>query len=159
MSGLAHSRCRRGVVGCLGNLAGASFIQCLVVVRFERASSNALAIARHFEHHAALEGVLYPGLASHPGHEIACRQMLDGFGGMLSLLVRGDELAAQRVASHTQLFIPATSLGGVENQIVEPGNHQQPKGETLEADSRIVLDVKRRHDKIDVGVAAADLIF
>ena len=86
-------------------------------LRYERQSANALAIARHFEHHPRLEAVLYPGLESHPGHEIAARQMQGGFGAMLSLLLAGDADAARRVATRTRLFVPATSLGGVESLI------------------------------------------
>ena len=85
-------------------------------LRFEAASANALAIARHFEGHDALEAVLYPGLESHPGHEVARRQMTGGFGGMMSLLTRTEEEAAA-VARSTRVFVPATSLGGVESLI------------------------------------------
>ena len=86
-------------------------------IRFDKASENAMKIARHFEQHPALDGVLYPGLKSHPGHGIAKRQMKDGFGGMMSLLVKGGFDEAQRVACRTNLFITATSLGGVESLI------------------------------------------
>ena len=86
-------------------------------LRYERQAANALAIARHFEHHPGLEAVLYPGLESHPGHAIAARQMKDGFGAMLSLLVAGDADDAKRIATRTRLFVPATSLGGVESLI------------------------------------------
>ena len=86
-------------------------------LRYERQSSNAQAIARHFEHHPGLEAVLYPGLESHPGHATASRQMNGGFGAMLSLLVAGDADDARRVATRTRLFVPATSLGGVESLI------------------------------------------
>ena len=86
-------------------------------LRYERQSANALAIARHFEHHPGLEAVLYPGLESHPGHAMAARQMQGGFGAMLSLLLAGDAEAARRVATRTRLFVPATSLGGVESLI------------------------------------------
>jgi cystathionine gamma-synthase len=86
-------------------------------LRFERASASALEIARHFEGHARLQAVLYPGLESHPGHAVARRQMTAGFGGMLSLLVDGGAAAARAVAAGTQLFVPATSLGGVESLI------------------------------------------
>ncbi len=86
-------------------------------LRFERASENALKIAQHFEGHKGVETVLYPGLASHPGHEIAARQMQNGFGGMLSLLIKGGEQKARDVARFTQVFFPATSLGGVESLI------------------------------------------
>jgi cystathionine gamma-synthase len=86
-------------------------------LRFEKASASALEIARHFEHHPKLERVLYPGLESHPGHDIARRQMTRGFGGMLSLLVKGGADAARELAGHTDLFLRATSLGGVESLI------------------------------------------
>ena len=86
-------------------------------LRYERQAANALAIARHFEHHPKLEAVLYPGLESHPGHATAARQMRGGFGAMLSLLLAGDADAARRVATRTRLFVPATSLGGVESLI------------------------------------------
>ena len=86
-------------------------------LRFARASESALAIARRFEGHPALAGVLYPGLESHPGHAVARRQMTKGFGGMLSLLVKGGAVEALGVATRTRLFVPATSLGGVESLI------------------------------------------
>ena len=79
--------------------------------------ANALAIARHFSEHPQVEQVLYPGLEHHPSHEIAKRQMTSGFGGMLSILVRGDAATAKRVATRTQIWVPATSLGGVESLI------------------------------------------
>jgi cystathionine gamma-synthase len=84
-------------------------------VRYRQCSANALAIARHFERHPALAGVLYPGLASHPGHAIAKRQMTDGFGGMMSLLVKGGFDDAKRLCTRLRVIVPATSLGGVES--------------------------------------------
>ena len=86
-------------------------------LRYERASETALAIARHLESHPKVERVLYPGLPSHPGHEVAKKQMKFGFGGMLSFLVKGDAAQARRLAGAMQVFIPATSLGGVESLI------------------------------------------
>ena len=86
-------------------------------LRYERQAANAMAIARHFEHHPKLKAVLYPGLESHPGHEVAARQMRGGFGAMLSLLVAGNADDAKGVATRTRLFVPATSLGGVESLI------------------------------------------
>ena len=86
-------------------------------LRYERASENALALARHFRDHPRVAGVLYPGLENHPGHAVAVRQMTGGFGGMLSLLVAGDYGKAHDVARFVQVFLPATSLGGVESLI------------------------------------------
>ena len=101
-------------------------------VRYERQAANAMAVARHFEGHPKLDAVLYPGLGSHPGHAAAKRQMTRGFGAMLSLLVAGGAEAARRVAARTRLFVPATSLGGVESLIehrasVEGPNSAAPK--------------------------------
>jgi cystathionine gamma-synthase len=84
-------------------------------VRYRQASANAQAIASHFERHAKVERVLYPGLASHAGHAIARRQMRDGFGGMLSLLVKGNLTEARAVCTRLKVIVPATSLGGVES--------------------------------------------
>ena len=81
-------------------------------VRYERQAANALAIARHFERHRAVEGVLYPGLESHPGHAVAKRQMNGGFGAMLSLLVPGGADGAKRVATRTRSSCPRRPLAG-----------------------------------------------
>jgi cystathionine gamma-synthase len=86
-------------------------------LRYERASANALAIARAFERHPRVERVLYPGLTSHPGHAVAARQMTGGFGGMLSLLIAGGFEPARDVARFCRVLVPATSLGGVESLI------------------------------------------
>jgi cystathionine gamma-synthase len=71
---------------------------------------------------------MYPGLASHPGHDVAQRQMKGGFGGMVSIRIRGDGPAALRVATATKLFRPATSLGGVESLIEHRATLEGPHG-------------------------------
>ncbi len=86
-------------------------------LRVEKATANALAIARHFENHPALEAVLYPGLPSHPGHAVARRQTDGQFGGMMSIIVKGSEQTAIDVTRFCELFYPATSLGGVESLV------------------------------------------
>lgn len=85
-------------------------------VRIARQSGSAASIAQWLVEQSAVEAVFYPGLASHPGHDIACRQMQSG-GGVLSFLVRGDESAARRFAASTRVFQQATSLGGVESLV------------------------------------------
>jgi cystathionine gamma-synthase len=84
-------------------------------VRYRHASAAALTIARHFENHPLVERVVYPGLASHPGHAIAKAQMTDGFGGMMSLLIKGGFEEAKKFCTKLNLIIPATSLGGPES--------------------------------------------
>jgi len=95
-------------------------------LRVGRASDNALAIARHFEGHPKLAAVLYPGLESHPGHGVAARQMSGGFGGMLSLRVRGGAETALAVAKAVRLIVRATSLGGVESLIEHRASVEGP---------------------------------
>jgi len=80
-------------------------------------ATSATTLAARLETHPALSHVLYPGLARHPGHDIACRQMQGGFGGMLSIRLEGGEAAAVATASKVRLWKRATSLGGVESLI------------------------------------------
>jgi cystathionine gamma-synthase len=86
-------------------------------LRVRKACESALALAEHFEGHAHVEAVIYPGLPSHKGHEIAKRQMDGGFGGMMSIQVKGGAEAALNVARRCKVFTRATSLGGVESLI------------------------------------------
>jgi cystathionine gamma-synthase len=88
-----------------------------LALRVERASTNAQAIAEFLERHPGVERVLYPGVASHPQHEVARRQMTGGFGGLLSFLVKGGAKDALAVAGRLQVILRATSLGGIESLI------------------------------------------
>lgn len=86
-------------------------------LRIRKACESAMAIAEHFEGHANVKAVMYPGLPNHPGHEIARRQMDGGFGGMLSLRMKGGADSALAVVKRCKVFTRATSLGGVESLI------------------------------------------
>ena len=97
-----------------------------LALRYRKSSQNALQLAQHFENDPRLERVLYPGLESHPGHEIAKRQMTDGFGGMLSLLVKGGAEQAIAVAANLRLIVRATSLGGVESLVEHRASIEGP---------------------------------
>ncbi|AUG52633.1 trans-sulfuration enzyme family protein [Thalassospira marina] len=97
-----------------------------VAIRVERASENAMAIARHFENHPEIEQVQYPGLESHIGHDIAKKQMQGGFGGMLSLRVKGGTERAIAFHNACKLFKRATSLGGVESLIEHRASVEGP---------------------------------
>lgn len=88
-----------------------------LALRVERMSENAQKLAEYLVDHPGVEGVLYPGLPSDPGHELASRQMKGGFGGLLSVLVKGDMDRALEVAGRLGLFVRATSLGGVESLV------------------------------------------
>ena len=117
-------------------------------VRYERQAANALAIARHFERHPGVEAVLYPGLESHPGHAVAKRQMTGGFGAMLSLLVPGGAEGAKRVATRTRLFVPATSLGGVESLIEHRATVEGPHSTVPANLLRVSVGIERAQDLI-----------
>lgn len=84
-------------------------------LRVAAACSNAMAIAQRFEKHPKLSHVLYPGLASHPGHAVAKRQMAGGYGGMISLRLKAGEPAAKDFTGRLRVFKRATSLGSVES--------------------------------------------
>ena len=86
-------------------------------LRINKACESALILAKHFEGHASVEAVIYPGLQSHPGHELARRQMDGGFGGMLCIQVKGGAEEALNIVKKCNVFTRATSFGGVESLI------------------------------------------
>jgi methionine-gamma-lyase len=102
-------------------------------VRVERQCKTAMAVARFLEAHRKVDRVHYPGLASHPDHRLARRQMRD-FGGMLSFDVKGGIAAARRVCDRVQIFSLAASLGGVESLVVLPAytSHYRMSAEELQ---------------------------
>ena len=90
-----------------------------LAVRMREHEHNAMAVAQFLEGHPAIEKVIYPGLASHPQHALAKRQM-SGFGGMVSCIVKGGFEGARKLLERTKLFALAESLGGVESLIGHP---------------------------------------
>jgi len=123
-----------------------------LAVRMERHCANAAGVAEFLSGHPAVATVYYPGLASHPGHELAAKQM-SGFGGMVSFTLAGGEAAARAVCGATRLFALGGSLGGVESLIAYPPtmSHFPMQGTELAADPALV--------RLSVGIeAAADLI-
>jgi cystathionine gamma-synthase len=114
-------------------------------LRVAHASASALRIAEHLAGHPQVVEVLYPGLQTHAGHAVAARQMDGGFGGMMSIRVKGGVDAALNVARHVQLFVRATSLGGVESLI----EHRA----TVEGDDSPVPDDLLR---LSVGIEDTD---
>jgi cystathionine gamma-synthase len=103
-------------------LRGMRTLEARVMAQAEGAELLATALSRHPE----VAEVLYPGLARHPGHDIAARQMTGGFGGMLSIRVRGGEQAAIDTAARVSLWKRATSLGGVESLIEHRASIEGP---------------------------------
>ena len=124
-------------------LRGASTLH----LRVRAQSTNAQQVAGHLAKHPAVEQVFYPGLASHPGHALAARQM-SGFGAMLSFTVRGGEAAAMRTAARVKLFTRATSLGGVESLIEHRASVEGPETRTPRHLLRISVGVEHPADLI-----------
>lgn len=123
-----------------------------LVLRMQRHSENAMAVAHFLDDHPAVDAVLYPGLPGHPGHEVAARQMT-GFGGMVSVRMRGGRGAALDLCASTKVFILAESLGGVESLIEHPGamTHASTAGSQLEVPDDLV--------RLSVGIEdVADLL-
>jgi len=110
-----------------------------LAVRMERHCANAMAVAEMLAAHPAVASVRYPGLAGHPGHALARRQMRD-FGGMVSCVLAGGAAAAEALVGGTRLFTLAESLGGVESLIGYPArmSHASLAGTALAADPGLV---------------------
>lgn len=117
-------------------------------LRVRQASASALAIAEHFENHPRIERVAYPGLPSHPGHDIARRQMQGGYSGMLSLLIRGDEQDALDMVNRCRVFIPATSLGGVESLIEHRYSIEGPDSPIPKNLVRLSIGIEQTEDLV-----------
>jgi cystathionine gamma-synthase len=126
---------RAQIGGTLGSFESWLLVRGLrtLYLRVRAASASAQLIAEHFHGHPLVAEVLYPGLASAHGHEIAKRQMHDGYGGMLSIRTAGGEAAAIATAAGTTLWKRATSLGGVESLIEHRASVEGP-GSPVPAD-------------------------
>lgn len=120
-----------------------------LVLRMQRHSENAAAVAEFLDEHPAVSQVLYPGLPAHRGHDVAAAQMR-GFGGMVSVRMRGGRAAAEKLCAGTQIFILAESLGGVESLIELPGamTHASTAGSQLEVPDDLV--------RLSVGIEDID---
>ena len=109
---------------------------------------NARAIAEMLASHKNVERVHYPGLASHPRHEIARKQMSD-FGGMLSFLIRGGREEALRVTSRVKVIVRATSLGGTESLIEHRASSEGPASRTPQNLLRMSVGLENTQDLLD----------
>jgi cystathionine gamma-lyase len=121
-------------------------------LRMERHCSNAMRLAEWLAGHPRVERVLYPGLTSHSGHDIAARQM-KAFGGMLSVVLKGDLDYARRVLERCEVFALAESLGGVESLIEHPAIMTHA---SIPAETRRSLGISDTLIRISVGIEDFD---
>ena len=110
-----------------------------LAVRMREHERNAQAVAQFLNEHTAIEKVIYPGLPSHPQHALA-REQMRGFGGMISVIVKGGGAVANQMVARTKLFTLAESLGGVESLIEVPAGmtHASVAGSKLEVPAGLV---------------------
>jgi cystathionine gamma-lyase len=120
-----------------------------LALRMQRACDSALAIAKWLSTRKDVERVIYPGLPSHPQHELAKRQMLGGFGGIISVELKGDVNTAKRMLERTRLFTLAESLGGVESLIEHPAIMTHA---SIPADQRAALGISDALIRLSVGI-------
>jgi len=121
-------------------------------LRMKAHCENAQALAEFLDAHPAVEHVIYPGLASHPQHALAKRQM-DGFGGIISVRIKGGYEAAKRFCERTELFTLAESLGGVESLVNHPAVMTHA---SVPAARRAELGMHDDLVRLSVGVEALD---
>jgi cystathionine gamma-lyase len=127
-----------------------------LALRMERHCASALRIAAWLEARPDVERVSYPGLASHPQHDLARRQMIGGFGGIVSVVLKRDLEGTRRMLERTQLFTLAESLGGVESLIEHPAIMTHA---SIPAEQRRALGILDSFVRLSVGIEdAGDLI-
>jgi cystathionine gamma-lyase len=120
-----------------------------LALRMQRACDSALAIAKWLSSRKDVERVIYPGLPSHPQHELAKRQMHGGFGGIISVELKGDVDTAKRMLERTRLFTLAESLGGVESLIEHPAIMTHA---SIPAEQRAALGISDTLIRLSVGI-------
>jgi len=149
-------------LGFLQNAVGAipGAFDCFLVnrglktlaLRMERHCANGCAVAQWLERHSKVERVIYPGLPSHPQHDLARRQMR-GFGGMVTAVLKGGEIEARRFLEHCELFTLAESLGGVESLIEHPAIMTHA---SVPAEVRAALGIGDALVRLSVGIEDLD---
>jgi cystathionine gamma-synthase len=122
-----------------------------LALRVNASSANAIQIAEFLRGHDAVAEVLYPGLPTHPDHDIALRQMTGGFGGMLSLRVKGGEAAAKAAAGRVRVLRQAISFGSTETVIEHRAGMEGPDSPTPRDLLRLSVGIE------NVGDLLADL--
>ncbi|MFN0179002.1 MAG: trans-sulfuration enzyme family protein [Gemmatimonadales bacterium] len=124
-------------------------------IRVQRQNASGLAIATWAETQAAIEAVVYPGLPSHPDHQLA-KQLLDGFGGMVGLVIRGGSAGAERFLRRLRIVAHAPSLAGVESLVSEP---RLTSHVSLTPEGRAAIGIEDGFVRLSAGIEdVADLI-
>ena len=123
-----------------------------LAVRMERHCENAFKIANFLEGHEAIAKIYYPGLASHPNHDVAKKQM-NGYGGMITVVLKGGLKSATTFLERTKLFALAESLGGVESLIEHPAIMTHA---SVPTDLRKELGIEEGLVRLSVGIESSE---
>ena len=123
-----------------------------LAVRMEKHCENAFEIASFLEKHEIIEKIYFPGLSSHPNHEIAKKQM-NGFGGMITVVLKGGLKTATTFLERTKLFALAESLGGVESLIEHPAIMTHA---SIPAEVRKDLGIEDGLVRLSVGIESVE---
>jgi len=123
-----------------------------LAVRMEKHCENAFKIANFLEGHEAIAKIYYPGLASHPNHDVAKKQM-NGYGGMITVVLKGGLKSATTFLERTKLFALAESLGGVESLIEHPAIMTHA---SVPADLRKELGIEEGLVRLSVGIESGE---
>ena len=115
-------------------------------LRIKQQSETALKLAQFLIDHSNIEQVLYPGLKDHVNHDVALRQMTNGYGGMISLITKNDEHYARKIANSTKIFKQATSLGGIESLIEHRASVEGPNSKTSPNLLRLSIGIEDTED-------------
>ncbi|MBN1427250.1 MAG: aminotransferase class I/II-fold pyridoxal phosphate-dependent enzyme [Anaerolineae bacterium] len=152
----------RDTIGFLGGISDPQTAYLLLramktlSLRVEKHNRNGQQVAEFLAGHSAVEQVWYPGLPSHPGHDIAARQMSNGFGGVVSINVKGDRAATFRFIDALQLIYLSPSLGGVESLVLHPAAMVYPD---YTPDQRLEAGIPDNLVRLALGIEdAEDLI-
>ncbi len=127
-------------------------------LRVKAASESAMLLAQFLQSSATVEEVMYPGLADHPLHDVAVKQMSDGFGGMLSFRVRGGEQAAKLLASKVRVFRQAISFGSTKSVIEHRAGMEKPDSPTPRDMLRVSIGLEDAQDIFDDLQQALDTV-
>ncbi len=124
-----------------------------LAVRMRQHCAGAMRIAEYLEAHDKVERVIYPGLESHPQHDLAARQMVGGYGGIVTAILKGGLDESRRFLEHTDLFALAESLGGVESLIEHPAIMTHA---SIPAEIRAELGISDSLVRLSVGIEDID---
>jgi cystathionine gamma-synthase len=155
---LVHRSLRGAIAGPFETWLALRGVRTLAL-RVERSQATAGELARKLQQHRAVEAVRYPGLPEDPGHARAAAQM-DGFGSIIAIQVRGGAAAADKVIDALRLWLPATSLGGVESLIERRRRHVNEPESVPENLLRLSVGIENPADlwaDLDQALAAADV--